>query len=557
MDKNMSLEDLQNMEIIKSASTFKEVPEGFNPNQALPVKEAIAEKTAPGAEPVVIDNNDEEATVVTNVDDDVSDDDAVINISNVGFEKPTPTASEEMSQKPAVVPSTAGIEDVEMTMPTAPTGLPAVVNEMTALIDEHLKDVPREKRGAIANPIVNSAMENKKQYMMSGLTPDEAETAVKNAIIKALGTANDEYVKENADTAVITIDKTDAADISDLALTPEEHEKIEKVRKIRLVAVEDVELDCLKIERPSEEHKIDYIRSIDGAISKYSVPLPLYGDYVTFKGAQILQLINAVNYEDATTDEIINMRASLIYERLGSGATLRRFDENGRSVMSYAEFLNTFPFMDMNMAMYAIVCASSPESNTTQVKCNKCQHKWDQRYEAKKLLRLDNIDDTFKERIDSILKYKNDDGPLTAIHNDHRKAIRFRSQTSNNIFEISYPTIARAINIFKKIDNDDPVMNYLSAVILCLGRAFIYNPVKDTYIEVTAEEVELMLEVAKGLSNEDIQLITDQVGKHLIYTPEFIIECTCPKCGNKYSLPIEIESAIFQLAQDMPEVIVE
>src|SRR5699024_458620 len=108
------------------------------------------------------------------------------------------------------------------------------------------------------------------------------------------------YMEENPNLGVITIDKTQ--DTNDLSLTTEEHKKLEKVHKIRLIMVEDADLANITIERPDEEHKADYVKSIDGSVSKYSVPLPMMGDFVTFKGAQIIQMVNIINYEDARID---------------------------------------------------------------------------------------------------------------------------------------------------------------------------------------------------------------------------------------------------------------
>jgi hypothetical protein len=218
--------------------------------------------------------------------------------------------------------------------------------------------------------------------------------------------------------------------------------------------------------------------------------------------------------------------------------------------MTYSEFVNKFPYLDIDIALYAILCASHTEESSTSLTCEVCKHTWDQKYALKKILKLDNVSDSFKERIENCLKYKGNDIELNKIYESMRKARRYKSPFSNNIYDLSYPTIARAMNLMKRIDQDDPVMTYNSAIALYLSRISIYNKNKGTYVEVLADETDLILDTMLTLSNEDLQMISLQIKDDLVYKPSFGLDTTCPSCHNTSTLNLDIESMVFLLAQD-------
>ena len=417
------------------------------------------------------------------------------------------------------------------------------------MLQELMPELSVEERINRARPILSTRETIAKDLIINmGFTPEEANTAANNQIRKKIA---DEYAatkNESAAVGVVTIDKS--ADPNGLGLTQEEHQKLEKVKRLRLVVVEDVDLAHIKIERPNEEHKADYVRSIEGSLSKYSVPMPMLGDFMSFKGAQMVQMVNIVNYEDARIDEIINTKASLIYEKLIGGAIMQKYDSNGKIIMSYNEFANKFPYQDIDMALYGILCASSMEENSTSLTCTSCSHQWMQNYNLKSLLKLDAITPAFKERVDDVLNYKSNDIELRKLYEKMRKASRFKSPFSNNIYDLSYPSVARATNLLKRINSDDTVMTYLSAIALYISRILVYNEAKDSYVEITAEETPLMLETMKTIMNEDINMLAKQIRDDLYYVPQFVIKSTCPSCGKTSEIPVNVEHLIFLTARD-------
>ena len=292
------------------------------------------------------------------------------------------------------------------------------------------------------------------------------------------------------------------------------------------------------------------IRSISGSISNYSVPLPMYGDFVTFKGAQILQLINAITFEDARLHEIISTQASLIYDKLIGGSVLKRYDDSGKSILSYEQFINQFPQADLDMAIYGIVCASSMEETNVDLKCNNCNHSWSRKYNLKNLLKFNNLNDKFKARVDAILGAKNDMNAMSVLHDEMYRVFRYKSPFSGNIYDLSYPTIARSINIMRRVNENDVMQVYTTTAAIYLKRVLIYDSLHDKYVEVTHTEPDLLLEVVHSLSNEDMTMLVQQIQSEMMYTPQFVLDGTCPSCHQQINQPVPISQLVFLLARD-------
>ena len=452
-------------------------------------------------------------------------------------------------------PTMVGLEDASIlktvTSPTEglPSTEPAIKPEEFDMLKQAYPNKTEEEINKNASSLLKSFNSIKKELIINaGLTPEEATTATINRIKKEEESSNEG--EENKSVAEVIIDKS--ADVNDLGLTKEEHMKLQKVKKVNLIVIDDIELASIDVERPAENHKIDYIKSIEGTLSKYGVPLPTLGDFVLFKGAQILQMANLVNYEDSSSVEILSTRASFIYDKLLGGSVLKKYDENGKVIMQYNEFINKFPYFDMNMAIFGILCASSAEEQSTSMECTSCKHTYEQTYNVKQVLKNDNIPDNFKDRIDHILGSKNNPKEIKVLYDNLRKATRYKSPFTNNIYEISYPSIARAIEVMGYSDkNENKTNNYAAPIAMYLSNLYIFNPNTNKYIQISSDELETMIETLSTLTNDDFQLILKQVREY-IYEPAFAIKATCPSCGATSTLDISIDDLIFLRAQDLP-----
>ena len=380
----------------------------------------------------------------------------------------------------------------------------------------------------------------------NGLTIDEANTAALNRAHKLGKEENDAYLEENPKLGIVEVNKKDA---DKLDFTKEEREKLAKVKAIQLKVVENASLEKIEVERVDKRHKSAMIQSLDTNLSQYSVPLPLMSDYCRFKGSQIIQLIQAVRYDDATLDEIISKKASLVYNQLANGANLKKYDDSGKVIMSYQDFINKFLFHDLDMALYGILVASSMESIESTLTCSACNTPFQWKYNLKRLLNLDDLSDSFKERFDIILANKTNDEYLNDLYNTNNKSVRVKSPITNNIYDLNYPTVARAINLYHVIDQKDETMVFLSAFALFISSMYIYNKKTGKYIPVDETEYRELMDVLQIIPQEEIDIIQKFL-KPYLYSPKFILESKCPSCGNNMKNELSIDDLVFLKARD-------
>lgn len=386
----------------------------------------------------------------------------------------------------------------------------------------------------------------KNLIIRSGLTVEEANEAAYNRMKKLGNDENDAFLEKNPKVGVVEINKTD---VDKLEFTPEEREKLVKVKSIKLKIVEDATLETLPIERVEKNNKAAMLQSLDTNLSQYSVPLPLVNDYCRFKGSQLIQLIQAIRYDDATLDEVISNKASLVYNQLANGANLKKYDEDGKVIMSYQEFINKFLFHDLDMALFGILVASSMEEIESALTCGSCKNKFQWKYNLKTLLNLDDISDDFKARFEDILKNKSNPEYLEALYKKNYKSVRVKSPITQNVYDLNYPTVARAINLYRLIDTTDETMVYLSAFALFIDKAYIYNKKTEKYIEIEESEYRYLLDVLQMIPQEEIDIIQNFL-KPFIYTPKFILESKCPSCGFKMKNELSIDDLVFLKARD-------
>lgn len=379
-----------------------------------------------------------------------------------------------------------------------------------------------------------------------GITLEEAMTATRNRMKRLGKQFESEWLTEHPQTGVIEINKKD---VNDLNLTTEEHEKLKTVNQIKLILIENKELETIRLANVPTEHKAEYINALDDALSKYGTVLPILSDFCEFKGAQIIQLAKAVQYEDETLEAVLARKGYLLYDRFIGGGNVHRYDENRKSIMTYTEFANLYPFQDIDLGLYAIMVASSMEDNEATITCNACKNKFVQKYNLKEILRLDDISVRFKDRMSEIMAHRGSSEYLDTMHKDFTQIRRYKSPYTQNIYDLTFPSIAKAMNLFKTIDQTDEVMVYCSALALYLSDLYVYNKDDQTYVQIKDYETGIMLDALQRIPDEDFKLLLAEIGDNMVYEPKFIISGRCPKCGEKIEVSVAIQDLIFLRAQ--------
>lgn len=417
------------------------------------------------------------------------------------------------------------------------------------MIKENLSGIEGEMLDTTAKKIHADVEAFRKDLIVNqGFSVEEANKAAYNRATKIAEEEVASYKNENPSVAVIEVERGDDGKLN---IPEEARDKVVKSKILQLKVVEDATLNHLEIENVPKRNKTALLNSLNTGLSQYAVPLPIMNDYVQFKGSQIIQLVQAVQYEDATQDEIINKKASLIYNQLVSGANLKKMDENGKSVMSYTEFCNKFPFHDIELALYAILVASSMENIESTLTCGECGESFTWTYNIKSLLNLDDLSDPFKERFDTILGHKSDTEYLQSMYEEHNVSWRVESPITHTIYDLDYPSIARAIDVQRHVDKDDATALYLSMLAMFVNRMYVRNNGTGKYIELDSGKGEYkeIFDILSRVPQEELDILMKYLADKL-YSPKFILNTKCDKCGHSMVNHLSIEDMVFLRARD-------
>lgn len=386
----------------------------------------------------------------------------------------------------------------------------------------------------------------KNLILHSGFTTEEADEAARNRLKKRGKEENDAYLKEHPNVAVVEIDKKNEDKID---FTPDEREKLTKVKVIELRVVEKKDMEAIKVKKVDKKKRTAILQNLDMNLSQYSVPLPILHDFARFKGAQIIQMVQAVQYEDDKLEDIISKKASLIYTQLSGGTILQKYNNEGKTVMSYNDFINTYPYYDLDMGLYGILIASSMEEIETELTCGSCNQAFTWKYNMKQLLSMDGFTEKFKGIIDGILTNKSDASFMKKGHDESTSVIQVTSPITNNIYEFTTPSIGKMIDMYKAINQEDKTILYLSSIVGFIHKLYVYDKSAADYIEIEEDEYVELFDVFQVLPQEELDIL----GKYLepyIYEAEFILKSKCPKCGHNMENHLGIENLVFLKARN-------
>lgn len=404
-----------------------------------------------------------------------------------------------------------------------------------------------------------------------GMTPEEAHEAALNKMKKDAVKLEKEWLQKNPAVAIVEINKED---VSKINFTDEEQAKLTHAKVIKLREIENIALETINIIPKDKRIKSRLLSRMHGSICKDSIPLIRLCDYVTFSGAQIAELYSVVDLNnDDTIYERTSKAASFIYKKLIGGSHYKKYDDDKNIILSYEDFLKTFPYMDMNMSLFSILCATSTEKTTSHFGCARCRTDIAKVYNIRDLITFDTCPDEIKQLIDTIIVRRAEGDYLKSLQNPLlNSAMRFKSPITNNIYEIQYPSIAKALLYIPLLEQNSTTDNYLEQAIyldniLYINTVYLYDKEDDGYVEYTdcmekepdelkPEDTEEFWDIVSHLPQEDIDIIRQLAKKdNPDYEPsyEMDIDCTNPKCEHHMHNVFQITDLLFRKAQDSPE----
>lgn len=493
---------------------------------------------------------EEPESIIQPTFDDDDDDDEPTFVMSTEPEKEEKKQTEVKPQPPVEAPSFLDDDDL-INAEKHPSGSALKVESNYTIMDEDMKDempdVPEEIAKTHYDKIRDQVIAHRQNLMLkNGLSEEDANFAANGKMKSLCAEVNINYLKKNPRAVTVTIDKEHA---DDLNFSDDEKKKMIKAEVIKLEVVDKKEIARRRIRRIPKDKKLAALQGADINSSQYSVPLPILCDYVRFKGAQIIELANAITYDDSTPVEAIERKAQLIYNQLLGGSNIQKYDSNQKLEMSYGDFLNKFLFNDIDMALYGILVASSMEETETVATCGQCKKEYNISYNIKKLLTQEGMSDDIKRRFEEILSHKADVLYLNEMSARENMTHELESPLTGNIYAVNYPTIARVLDIYRRIDPDNQVENYRAALLMYIDNILVYDKVQGDYIPVDEDEIEELLVTFRELPQDELDILMKYL-KDFPYNVVLKIHSKCDKCGHKSTNELSVDQMVFLQAQD-------
>lgn len=410
-----------------------------------------------------------------------------------------------------------------------------------------------------SDKIIRDLINSRKEMMIKGgLTAEEADRAVENRLNRRGTEANTNFIKENPNLAIVTIDKRQADQIE---FTDEEKSKLVKTKAIRLVEVEDRELSTIKIKEDVKQDALYHaIHRVSCNISNYSMPMLNVYDVCKFSGATTTQLVQAIYNENDNLYRKYQEQLELVYAKFTGSTTKDKYDVEGNIIFTKDDFANWFKFHDLPVAMYAIYVASSTEEITSQFECTPgdggCDHEGGFKftYNCKGLIKYKDISDEYQKDLDTILKTENDRDAMLKLQEDRRPVKRFKSPYTNNIYDVVAPSVARALSILRHVPPRDTYAQYIALYAMMFSAIYVYDPSDGQYFKIEATDSTGIMRFMYDITDTELKLIARVVGEHS-YVPTFELDTKCPHCGKERTTEFSIDQLVFLKAQSIGEEI--
>lgn len=446
----------------------------------------------------------------------------------------------------------------------------------TSATDEFNKIIEQEMRGvkeadpshydAVSSRILDEIKAYRRDLIVNeGLTPDEADKAAKNRVTTSAKNEVAEFYKDHPEIAVIEVKAEDADKID---FTPEQESKLEIVKRIKLVKIEDESLSTLKIKDVKDrKEKFSIVHRASSSLAHYDLPFYNACDYMTFNGANILQLSTAISgeYDDEgkNIEPVVSMlqkRAQFLYDHFNNSTLHEKYDIDGNIIFTYEDFINWFKYDDLDTGLYAIYVASSTEMITSAFNCFSAActstlpagearkgKAFEATYNSKGIISFENAGDHEKEVLDAILGAKNNIDAMKKVRDKYLTKFRARSTFTNNVYEFSAPTINDAL-ITYEASGIEPDTNdhYINIYAMWTRAIYVYSGDDENgepeYIEIS--DIEDIIEYYRGIVETERAIINYTLDTNTYY-PMFRIKTKCPNCGNESSIALSVSDLVF------------
>ena len=430
-----------------------------------------------------------------------------------------------------------------------------------------IPNIEGDDREKVATMLFNEISEYRNKAMKQyGWTEEEADHAAATRLTNRGKEINTKYMNDHPVTTV-TIDKERADDVN---FTEEEKKKLDVSRAIRLVAIENQKLNSLKVSKiPTKIDKVAFLRNIDAAIASYRVPLPVMGDYAQFIGAQSVQMVTVFGDDEEPAVESITKKAQLCYDRFYGSISHRKYDDENKIIMSYNDFINSFAYNDLEMMLYAVYVASTPEEQEIQMRCGNpaCKKNYGCKFNAKTVIQRKELPEWCQKKIDDIMSHTNNVDYLQELGREWMTETMYESPYTGNIYAIAQPTIAKVIDVLNYVSDDESYGPFNALFMTVLNSIYIKLDHPDEngndYVQVTYDDDREAMKVAiSQIPDRDLQILAKIYGD-MMYTSNIAVGGDsdntlplkifpkCPHCGQDSENYLFLQHLVFLKARNL------
>ena len=271
--------------------------------------------------------------------------------------------------------------------------------------------------------------------------------------------------------------------------------------------------------------------------------LPMSGFIAKIKGLSSPEIRDYQN-DKANASTLPELKA-VQFETLYS-----KIVDTSAGAISYHEFLKSTSFLELEILLYALLCATYPDENKYDGACPKCKHKFGFVYENSKLLELSDSDSAYMNKIYDLMKedITCDDSVFDSAPTKELKRVIL--DDIGVIVELRHPTLYDyLIDTIERIEESDNKYSDEAVLNLVFVDRILIPSGDNDYIPVT--DIDSKTRVLNELSEREESLISDEIVSITSqYKISFSIgEQQCPKCAAIAlpKQPVSVEGLLFLL----------
>lgn len=351
----------------------------------------------------------------------------------------------------------------------------------------------------------------------------------------------------------ILIDKTGMG--ANIELTDEDKHKLVNANLLKLTEVQSVDISSVKYKAPKKSF-LETIQEHSIATTMTPVVFPVSKIGASMKGLSFGELGDIGLDKETLSFGKLNKKYSIIYKNLVNSSVGKFAD--------YEDFLKRFAYIDLDMAIYGLVCSTFPEVDSIALRCNapKCGKMFDHTYQPRALLQVKELSKTILNAMKDVTMAST---PKQYIELEESNVLNNRKVITLPFskYQVELGVASAYEHLHSIMDNilddkfsknhPDDINNILeiNTTFLSIVRA-IAIPINDEYVRF--DDAEDVIQALYTIKPEEISILINLLSKYVtsLEIRFALVDVHCPHCGHDTKvIPIDINDLVFMKYQTL------